>query len=111
MRLVCRYCALHQFYEYALRPPGMKKDAAPLGGWAGSLVEQLCAGCAKLHQRLLDIRDFEADVVQPSAVLLQCARHTCLRARRLQQLDFSAVLPTERKKRYLDTFAWEVYDS
>jgi hypothetical protein len=106
--VVWRISPLDKLQQHAPRPFGVQEDAAPLRGRSWRLVEHLRPGDAKLRQRAVDIRHFQADMMQPTAALFQEAGDTACGIYRLEQLDLTSIRATERKKCYTNAFLGEV---
>jgi hypothetical protein len=106
--LLLRLSPLYKLQQHAARAFGMQEDTAPLGGWSWRLVEHLRPGGAQFPQRVVDIRHYQADVMQPAATLLQEAGDTAFWIGWFEQFDLTSIRATEREKCYTYAFLGEI---
>jgi hypothetical protein len=107
-RLLWRLGPLNKLQQHAARAFGMQEDAPPLGGRSWCLVKRLRPGGAKFRQRAVDIWHFQADVMQPTAALLQEAGDTAFWIGWFEQFDLTSIRATEREKCYTYAFLGEI---
>src|SRR5436853_3626109 len=99
-----------ELQQHAVRPLRMQEDRASLCSNARLLIQHSCALFLHLLQGRIDIVNFEADVMQPFAALLQKLYQARARCRRLDQLNLASTRATHREEGNAYLLGWYFLD-